>query len=70
MTRRSEIGALLLLLAALGTGVAAHAQERDSAPDAAHSAAMFTKQCASCHTAPDSKLATDRAWLKQVADTA
>jgi mono/diheme cytochrome c family protein len=31
---------------------------------------LFTEACATCHTVPDARFAVDRAWLKQVADTA
>mgnify|MGYP003658738151 CR=1 FL=1 len=31
---------------------------------------IFESRCASCHTVPDPSFATDRAWLKQVSDTA
>jgi len=33
-------------------------------------AEIFRSQCASCHTVPDTRFATDRAWLEQVKDTA
>ncbi len=64
-----NVGAALCL--ALGTTfIAAAAQERDSDAPAARAAAMFAKQCADCHTVPSQEIRTDRAWLKQVADTA
>ena len=34
------------------------------------SAKLFGERCASCHTVPDPKIATDRAWLDQVNRTA
>ena len=31
---------------------------------------IFAKQCASCHSNPDARFATDRAWLDRVLLTA
>ena len=31
---------------------------------------LFSQRCANCHTVPDPKIATDRAWLDQVNRTA
>lgn len=41
---------------------------RAGAPES--SARLFSERCASCHTVPDPKIATDRAWLDQVNRTA
>lgn len=38
-----------------------------SASDAAE---LFASRCASCHTVPDSRFESDRAWLDQVKRTA
>ncbi len=75
MQRLMLVGSAAFCLA-LSTGlVVASAQERsrDAAPAAgptARVAAMFGKQCTPCHTVPNLELRTDRAWLKQVSDTA
>lgn len=34
------------------------------------SARLFEKRCASCHTVPDLRFETDKAWLGQVLETA
>ncbi len=71
-----KFGSIALLL---GSGVGwLWAQEPASSgalsePERAAVAAagkMFAAQCAACHLPPDLTLATDRAWLHQLADTA
>ena len=34
------------------------------------SARLFENRCASCHTVPDVRFETDKAWLDQVLETA
>ncbi|MCH8273330.1 MAG: hypothetical protein IH851_00875 [Armatimonadetes bacterium] len=31
---------------------------------------MFQEQCIGCHQPPDTRFATDRAWLEQISSTA
>ena len=67
-----------LLLLSLCTGAAAlqtdHAQSDapETQPEQAITKAgeMFAANCVACHQVPDNRFAVDRAWLKQVADTA
>jgi mono/diheme cytochrome c family protein len=56
-----------LTLLLLATAPLAAAQ--DAAPDGGP-ARIFQKRCASCHTVPDVKFETDRAWLGQILRTA
>ncbi len=42
---------------------------QDEAPVDVDLGAMWRKNCAACHTVPDSALRTDRAWLGQVRRT-
>ena len=30
---------------------------------------LFQNNCSACHVAPDPSLATDRAWIRQLAET-
>tara|TARA_R110002072_G_scaffold28296_9_gene91089 strand:+ start:3491 stop:3703 length:213 start_codon:yes stop_codon:yes gene_type:complete len=55
--------ALLALTALSGMG---RAQEGGDVK----SARLFEKSCASCHTVPDVRFETDKAWLGQVLETA
>ena len=36
----------------------------------AHAGRMYSERCINCHQPPDTRFATDRAWLQQVYDTA
>ena len=33
-------------------------------------AQLFAERCSNCHTVPDPRYATDRAWITQIQDTA
>ena len=82
MTRSAySIGFCLAAPFLLALGLASppqHPQGGHGAPDplagdawgAEQAAHLFASRCASCHTVPDARFATDRAWLTQIADTA
>ncbi len=55
------------LLVALGPGATAQEGVRNNLPPAGR---IFHAQCADCHVVPDTRFATDRAWLEQIKDTA
>lgn len=57
-----------LLVAALGTlASSSAAQDGAQLEDVAK---LFQARCVSCHIAPDPAIDTDRAWLRQVEETA
>ncbi len=49
---------------------AAAFDDDQAAPTAKQLGALFSANCASCHQAPDTSFAVDRAWITQLADTA
>jgi mono/diheme cytochrome c family protein len=63
------------LVATLFVG-SVHAQEdgarsaQPSKQEVVSAGEMFTASCTTCHQVPDLRFDVDRAWLKQVADTA
>jgi mono/diheme cytochrome c family protein len=52
----------------IGVGAQDHGSHNPGDPVAAGK--LFQQACAGCHTAPDARFATDRAWLDQVNRTA
>ena len=64
---------IVIGLVALSALTSAGLQD-DKAPQQAHrleqASKLFAQSCVNCHTAPDTRFETDRAWLKQVYDTA
>lgn len=61
------VGALLLLTQVNPTPFPRVAAQ-DVPPEAP--GAMFQAQCASCHVTPDPRVATDRAFIRQLQETA
>ena len=60
-------GALALVGALTASlGLASAQEARPSSP----SAKLFESSCSSCHTVPDARFPTDKAWLGQVLETA
>ena len=57
-------------LATAGILCAGQDPEAPSAKQVADAGTMFRTGCLSCHIPPDPAFAVDRAWLKQVSDTA
>lgn len=54
----------------LGATVLLSAQEALAQDAVKQAGATFRKSCVDCHTIPDKKFATDKAWLLRVKDTA
>ena len=67
---RLGLGLGWLSLLALGGGLLELSHAKGGAPTPAEVARLFKTRCASCHTVPDTRFATDRAWLGQVLETA
>jgi mono/diheme cytochrome c family protein len=57
----------LLLVSTVAVAASTNAPVDDHVEEAGRT---FQAQCLSCHTPPDLRLATDRAWLDQVKRTA
>jgi len=57
-------------LAALTSAGLQEAGAQDAAKATAHAGKLFRESCVNCHTVPDTRFETDRAWLSQVYDTA
>ena len=66
MNKTAFASCLGLLFAAVAFDVG-FAQE---APKDHGAGALFAKRCASCHTVPDVRFATDRAWMDRILVTA
>lgn len=62
------VGAFLLLTQVNSTAPVARVAAQDPRPDAP--GALFQAQCASCHVTPDPRVATDRAFIRQLQETA
>jgi len=69
----ASLGTPFLLILALATQDTAGGHRAGQHPEtmgpeqAAH---LFAARCRNCHTVPDPRFATDRAWLTQIQDTA
>lgn len=50
--------------------VGAQDRQADGGDHASESRALFSAQCASCHVTPDPRVATDRAFIRQLQETA
>lgn len=65
------LAALLPSLALAGIVPLRPAQDPAAEAEAVAAAGeLFQQRCVTCHQSPDLELATDRAWLAQVKDTA
>lgn len=65
------LAAVLPSLALAGVGLLRPAQDPATEAEAVAAAGeLFQQRCITCHQPPDLELATDRAWLAQVKDTA
>lgn len=61
---------LIVLAAACLAGTLAAAQDPgSSAAEVAGIGRRYRAQCAKCHTAPDARFETDRAWLGRIPET-
>ncbi|MBL4845242.1 MAG: hypothetical protein JKY65_06940 [Planctomycetes bacterium] len=63
------IGGVPLALVGVCGALLSFGSAQDSKP-ASESAKLFEGRCATCHTVPDTRFATDKAWLGQVLETA
>ena len=54
----------------LAGSLAAEEAPKVSADLVAETGAKFRKNCMSCHVVPDLRIASDRAWLSQIRETA
>ncbi len=64
---------MFLGLVAIATLSSAGMQDDQAATDAkalARAGKLFKQSCLMCHSVPDTRFETDRAWLSQVYDTA
>ena len=46
-----------------------HTRDEPHAPGPAAIGPRYRAQCATCHTAPDARFETDRAWLGRIPET-
>jgi len=66
----SLAGGTLLAAISAARVVPAAAPARQHPAPAADPAEVFRSRCASCHTVPDPRRASDAAWLGQIPETA
>jgi len=62
--------ALALLAFAAFAGAQSPSPAQDEPLTREQAGEFFAARCASCHVAADPAFATDRAWIRQLADTA
>lgn len=77
MTPARSFGSGLWLVVSAGAAVvflcgvlADQGQAQDGGQSGSRAAKVFQSRCASCHTVPDTRFETDKAWLGQVLETA